>query len=383
MEAGSGLAARDKNRVNHGRSAAGGDAASRSFGLDLLRFLAVSFVLVAHCAVVFGRVLSFTPPNLLVMAAFFGVELFFVLSGFLIGRLLLDIVETAPTARSFLIFMVRRWLRTLPLYYLWLLVLPLLLPTTASLWPFATMTQNLAWPMPPEGFFGVSWSLAIEEWFYLLFSAALIGAVALARSRWPVWPVILAFMVLPALARLARGAPPDFSTAVYQVVLYRLDAIAWGVALAKLHRQGSALFARPARALALGVPLVALVWIEAGTNFLPITRPFYIATHLFATSLGLSLCLVGAVALVRRPGRLAWPIVAGARVSYGIYLTHLSLLEAALYYGTLHGAGAVAIIAGALLPILVLPWLSFRWFEAPLLAQRPAQFARPAARRLA
>jgi peptidoglycan/LPS O-acetylase OafA/YrhL len=351
----------------------------RNAGLDLLRFLAVSGVVVAHCAVVFGRLLGWTPPNLLVMAAFFGVELFFVLSGFLIGGLLLDIVAVAATPRAFAVFMTRRWLRTLPLYYLWLAVLPLLLPTTTRIAPFATLTQNLAWPMPPGGFFSVSWSLAIEEWFYLLFGACLLGAVFLARARWPVWPVIAAFLVVPAVARLLRGAPADYSTAVYQVVLYRLDAIAWGVALAKLHRQGSALFARPVLALGLGLPLVGLVWAETGTNFLPIGRPAFIATHLFATSLGLSLCLAGAVALERAPWRLFAPVRFGARISYGVYLTHLTIIEVVLARGAGHGWPPVMIMAATLPLMLLLPWASYRWFEAPILARRPAQFAAAAA----
>lgn len=356
---------------------------TRSFGLDLLRFLAVSGVLVSHCAGVFGRLLGWTAPNILIMSAFFGVELFFVLSGFLIGGLLLDIVQTAPTGRSFLIFMVRRWMRTLPLYYLWLALIPALLPSPASMWPFATMTQNLAWPMPPSGFFSVSWSLTIEEWFYLLFSAALIGAVALTRARWPVWPVIAAFIVIPAVARLLRGAPPDYSASVYQVVLFRLDAIAWGVALAKLHRQRSALFAHPRWTLAVGLLLVTLLWVEAGTNFLPISRGTYIATHLFVTSLGLSLCLAGVVAMPGAPAWIGLPVAFGARVSYGIYLMHLTILEVVLFYANVHGHGPGFVIVVSVMLILAVPWLSFRFFEAPLLARRPAQFAPPVPRRLA
>jgi peptidoglycan/LPS O-acetylase OafA/YrhL len=353
------------------------DNQGRSFGLDLLRFLAVAGVVVSHCASVFGHLFGFHPPNAVVMAAFFGVELFFVLSGFLIGRLLLDIVERAPTARSFAIFMVRRWLRTLPPYYAWLATLPFLLPPPPALRlaQYATMMQNFAWPLPPGGFFSVSWSLAIEEWFYLLFSAMLIGAVALARARWPVWPVIAAFIMLPALARAFQGAPADYATSVYQVVLFRLDAIAWGVALAKLHRQGSRLFARPRLALALGSLLVALVWMEASTNFLPIGRIHYIAAHLFVTSAGLALCLVG-VASLRRPRRwIAWPIAFGARISYAMYLTHLTILEVVLFYASLHGYEPGFVIAIALPLIVVLPWISFRFFEAPILALRPPQFA--------
>src|SRR3954451_24714128 len=96
---------------------------SRNLGLDLVRAAAISLVVVAH----FGGTVIFWSGHEMTSAlgstGFFGVELFFALSGFLIGGLLLDIIERDPGLGAWGRFMVRRWLRTLPLYLLWLAVL--------------------------------------------------------------------------------------------------------------------------------------------------------------------------------------------------------------------------------------------------------------------
>lgn len=352
----------------------------RNFGLDLLRFLAIAGVLVVHCGSEFGRLLGFTLPGGVVAAAFFGVELFFVLSGFLIGGILLDIAADRAGTRGFAVFMLRRWMRTLPLYFACLAAFALWQPPAPhTLALYASLTQNLAWPMPADGFFAVSWSLTIEEWFYLLFSAALIGAVALAGARWPIWPVILGFIAAPAAARHLAGMPADYFDTIYHIALLRLDAIAWGVALAKLRRQQWALFRHPVLALGFGLPLVALVWTAANTHLLAVGRELYLSAFLPVTSLGLGLCLVAACGLRRVPPVLGRPVVFGARISYGVYLTHVTILQITETYAAGHGHGGWFVVAWSLPLILLLPWASYRWFEAPILARRPPQFAAAAA----
>jgi peptidoglycan/LPS O-acetylase OafA/YrhL len=356
----------------------------RNDGLDVARLLAAAMVLVPHCTVVFAAYLGRTAPVPVLMSAFFGVELFFVLSGFLIGRLLFQIAETDPSPRGWLIFMVRRWLRTLPLYYLWLLVLPLVLPAPSGLGgkllQYATMTQNLAWPMPRDEWFNASWSLTIEEWFYLLFSAALLGAVALTRSRRAVWGVIAAFIVVPAVARMLAPEPADFANDMYHTALLRLDAIAYGVALARLHHQGSRLFRHPWLALAVGVALVASFWIQDARGiWVPMGRMTFLLGQLFGTSVGLCLFLVGMQAL-RVPFRpLRWLVSTGSQMSYGLYIMHLTIIASVGWFASLHGLGTAFVITASLALIVALPYLSYRFFETPIMALRPRQSRAPAA----
>ena len=134
-------------------------------GLDLVRTLAIVLVLLSHIggfsAVWAGR----AAPHWLMMSGFFGVELFFALSGFLIGGLLLDLVEWDASFRGWARFTARRWARTLPLYWPWIDTLAVVWrpPTqlVQHILSYGSATQNLLWPMPQDAWFAVSWSLRV------------------------------------------------------------------------------------------------------------------------------------------------------------------------------------------------------------------------------
>ena len=109
---------------------------------------------------------------------FYGVELFFVLSGFLIGQILIRNGSDLGQAGNVAFFYVRRWFRTLPLFFLFLIVNiaferffrahPVGFGEGLSHGFFLRNFASFQMTFFPE-----SWSLAIEEWFYLLFPAAL------------------------------------------------------------------------------------------------------------------------------------------------------------------------------------------------------------------
>src|SRR5258705_9624402 len=106
----------DERDAPHGPHRAGlnGMSETRVFGLDFLRALAILLVLVAHASFMF---LPLTHGlEAWWMLGHLGVELFFVLSGFLIGAILVKQAEAARLAVGR--FWLRRWLRTLPNYYL-------------------------------------------------------------------------------------------------------------------------------------------------------------------------------------------------------------------------------------------------------------------------
>src|SRR5262249_33564147 len=101
--------------------------ADRNFGLDILRATAITLVLIAHFSASFAALVDYTPVAQI--AGFVSVELFFVLSGFLIGKILLRTVLRSANFATVRRFWVRRWLRTLPAYYA---VITLLLALSAS-----------------------------------------------------------------------------------------------------------------------------------------------------------------------------------------------------------------------------------------------------------
>lgn len=215
---------------------------TRIFGLDALRAAAVLLVL-------FGHTLAHqNPPAWLRWfwgaQGSLGVEIFFVLSGFLIGRILLKLLvaDKLVTLGDLTEFLSRRWARTLPLYFAFLLLYFRFDYTGVGQLvadaPFFVFLQNFYWH--PIRFFEHSWSLAVEEWFYLLFPLLLLVAHKLTRSvNRAFWIAGGLFLLLPLLARL--GQLPritdwnDFNNLIRMVVVCRLDSIFAGVFMAYLN----------------------------------------------------------------------------------------------------------------------------------------------------
>ena len=153
----------------------------RIYGLDLLRASAIVFVMISHGDIYSHHILDERYCRYLMWD---GVGLFFVLSGFLIGSILINTVLLAEFSFKTLVqFWLQRWFRTLPLYYLVLTVLVLLYFISHHILPpnvlaYYTFSQCFAWPHPL--FFGEAWSLAVEEWFYILFP---LGVFVFLRLR--------------------------------------------------------------------------------------------------------------------------------------------------------------------------------------------------------
>jgi peptidoglycan/LPS O-acetylase OafA/YrhL len=355
--------------------------AERSPGLDLVRSIAILMVLVSHCGEIFGTWFGYHLPMAISKAGSFGVELFFVLSGFLIGRLLMDIIAQKPDFRGWLVFMTRRWMRTLPLYFLCVALMAVVWPPYfwepghAKLWHalpwFVTLTQNLAWPMAGQ-WFPVSWSLTVEEWFYLLFSALLMAGVAWT-GRWWFWVTALLFLTIPPILRANLPDGTDWVETAEKVVVYRLDSIAFGTLIAWLEAARSPLLRRPNLLLACGAAIVAFVWADGLAAMLVSHDQLHEAVKFDAVSLGYALMLPAAAGWRSIGWFLAGPARAISRQSYCIYLIHLTLLELASYYRGLYNIPAIVCVILTLGATWVLSWLSYRWIERPILAHRPSQ----------
>ncbi len=264
------------------------------------------------------------------MSGFFGVELFFALSGFLIGRLLLELIERDPSLHGWWRFMVRRWLRTLPLYGLCLAAMVLFWRPTGSLAhyliDYVTLTQNLLWPMPSDNWFGVSWSLSVEEWFYLLFSALLIVSVALTRRLQAcAWGLIALFIIVPTILRWQVPDTADWDTSLRKVARLRLDAITYGVAVAKLYRDRAPISTWPLLSLAVGLGIVIEQWFEP-ISLASLPQHAVHVFYLSSAPLAFSLCLPAALRLRWLPSAVAWVVRRLSVQSYALYLIHLSVL---------------------------------------------------------
>lgn len=304
-----------------------------------------------------------------------GVELFFVLSGFLIGGLLIDICERSASLRDWRIFMARRMMRTVPAYMLCVLLLLAVKPfaqVQAYLPQYLTFTQNLAWPMPPTQWFAVSWSLAVEEWFYLLFSVVLLCCSALAPRK-GFWVAISVFLLLPLGARLAFAGHGDWDATLRKVVLLRLDAIGYGVLLAKIMRTSKLLETRWGLSMLAGIVLLgaSLTYWQMAIATWGGGSVWWQVLSFNAVSIGLALLFPAALRISIHPGLTASVIAAGSTLSYGMYLYHSMMLDWARSLLKAGGLGAAAGLVLAGIGTVAAAWLSYRYFERPILALRP------------
>jgi peptidoglycan/LPS O-acetylase OafA/YrhL len=340
----------------------------RCLGLDLLRATAVLMVLVSHWTSHFGYWFGVHVPVVVDALGDTGVEIFFALSGFLIGRILIGIAATRPGWSDYGVFMIRRAMRTLPLYFLWLAILLCVFPPrqdfVVTALRFMTLTQNLVADMPPDYYYVVTWSLTIEEWFYLLFGASLIFlSRQLGGSRALPWCLAL-FMLAPLLLRLGyheRGA----------LVFFRIDEIAYGVLMARLYVNQSRIYRDPWLPLTAGLTLIG----TALSGMLPLPASVVVPLTSNAEVIGGALCLPAALRLAKATWWFEAPVRWIAARSYALYLIHLTILvdiaETRLFEPGLMSALGCAVIA-VTVP-LVLAELSYRFLEEPVLRLRPRQ----------
>lgn len=208
---------------------------NRVWGLDLLRAVAVLGVLFSHLSYHTGVT---SLQKLFPIGPVLGVEIFFVLSGFLIGQILVKEVNNRTFNFSAAYgFMKRRWYRTLPNYYLFLIV-SLLIQTSIpleELLKFFFFLQNVT-ERPIAGFYGVTWSLTIEEIFYLLFPITIVALCASGfDKKKQIALAVGIFIIVPFLVRLAFYMNSEFSTPDFRKAsLIRLDSIAYGVLFAAI-----------------------------------------------------------------------------------------------------------------------------------------------------
>jgi len=309
------------------------------FGLDILRALAVLLVLASH------TVAHGAPPAWLrwyfSAQGTIGVEIFYVLSGFLIGSVLIRSRKTGKLTApgDILDFWKRRWARTLPLYAFFLLVyLRFDYHGPASLdvaWPFFVFLQNLAWPIGP--FFEHSWSLAVEEWFYLLLPCVFLAAAAVLKSNGRAMLATCAvFLVVPLVARIAFGwhaqSLSDVDRHVRSIVLCRLDSLFIGVIAAYVRIERPERFARLASLWKYAVPIFIGL-----TLYLACGAPYLVSNATVRTMAYPMLSVVIAALLpaamtVHTSGNrsldrfIDWT----SRISYSLYLGHICMLTLAL-----------------------------------------------------
>lgn len=375
---------------------------SRLVGLDLLRAAAIVAVVIPHGLLIFliapsGRTGFETSALFRSVAggsAFLGVEWFFVLSGFLVGGILLRLLppHTSPSGRSIISFLMRRWLRTLPNYYLFLVVNAFILLLIGA--PGLSVThlffaQNLAWPLPSHSF-AESWSLAVEEWFYLLLPILAAAFLWLTKRRdVAILGTILALVMIPILARMAlvdaSHDPATWDRLVHIPVVLHFDGLGWGVLAAWWSWRWPTSFRKAAGSKALfGLSAVAASALAFATiqyaGDWPLSRAFAHATVFPLGSVGVVL-LLPLLASWKPSPAVARPIMRVSLVSYSWYLCHVPLgllLARSFGVGLREPMAALGAWIAWVALSFVLANVVYEGFERPILDFRDRRIARTA-----
>lgn len=363
----------------------------RLYGLDTLRAFAIIIVLLFHYMVVVTNENTF---GYITRVGWMGVDLFFVLSGYLIGNQVLSAMAKGEPF-SLKLFYIRRLLRTLPNYYmvfaLYFIFSDVLTgSSTEPVWKFLTFTQNLHFL--PGTTFSHSWSLCIEEQFYLIFPVTFLLIAKAKKSIVLAWLAIAFGVVLAIATRIyiwfhygQSGMDfRDYYEHIYYSSFTRFDELLPGIAIAMLKNYHPKIFTKL---------MDKANWLLAGgiltTGIIFYVFPHYHATEEYGynfflstfgyTIIAISFALLTLSALTQNSilGRTRIPGAAQIALwSYAIYLIHkpifkLMMNPLAQWNIDVKSTLGISIIMGL---SLLCGWLLFLLVETPFMKLRTRYF---------
>jgi peptidoglycan/LPS O-acetylase OafA/YrhL len=362
-------------------------AHKRIYWLDILRAWAILCVMQIHS---FDYLVPHYNVHYYWLLLIDGVDIFFVLSGFLIGGILLRMAND-PAGFNLREFWLRRWFRTLPNYYLLVIVL---MPAYIYYFKhvpdkalhYLTFSQSLFSRHPH--FFPEAWSLAIEEWFYLLVPIGLWLVLRFAgrQQRTAILIYIVSVIITVTLYRIymigkLTGTPGfEWQHDIRKVVVLRLDAIMYGFlgAYAAYYYPAS----WPRRRWLLFITGLMLCF---GGRYMGGRYPvFYQYANMSATCLGVLCMLPMLASITTGSGPVHKALTFISIISYSMYLLNYTVVQNIVLPGICKLAGidintslGGAWVAWALFYILTIgmSWGLYRYYERPM-TQLRERFAR-------
>jgi len=343
----------------------------RIYGLDIMRAVAILLVICSH-----SRFLLFPISNkfdIMKSWGFYGVEIFFVLSGYLIGGILIKQSQNGFSFKKLKTFWVRRWFRTMPNYYLVLLfnliIIFVLKQQSEFNWHFLSFTQNLFNPHP--NFYSEAWSLTIEEWFYIIlpFLLVLIFKVIKSTKRAILLSITIVFL-FSFIMRVNAVYTSELSwdESLRKIVIYRLDSILIGVFSVWVQFYYPSLWKKKYTSLAIGLALLCVAIFLSETQ---LYKQPHVFTKIFTFSFfnfGTAFLLPYFSKIRHYKTRLGGIITHISIISYSIYLLHYSIIyriQCKLFYPETGSEGVMAFSAFILLTILISS-INYKVFELPM-----------------
>lgn len=334
--------------------------------INLLRAFAALTVLVYH-VIELGEWTDFpiTYPLLWFRTGWMAVDLFLVISGFVITLSLLQWQERGLGYRqTILAFMKQRWWRIAPLYLLTgfcyiLAVAPYLWDHPKYILTFLTFTQNLHLSLGGDSINGICWSVVLEMQFYLF----LVLTLPWWSTR-PLWKILITLLLVAIAARsLVWEIAEQRQWPVYERFFYAvklpcvLDEFAMGICLALWVRQENRKLLPGiifALLIAVAIPIFKIYWENASYWHIEGMLRFW------RSSLGLFFGLVLALAVAipyaikpALPYRIFYYL---GEISYGIYLWHLTIIMTLKNLFHLQGSVLLMATLAAVLPLAALSW---------------------------
>jgi len=304
------------------------------------------------------------------------VEVFFVLSGFVLGPQIVLCARRRNwvTLRTFLL---RRWMRTIPSYLVALLAISVVFRELGStdFFRYATYVQNLSSQYNNRDYYPVAWSLSVEEWYYAVFPPFLLlyGRLVTRRGDWSeyIWAALL-FIACITLLRFVYGDMEDWGAHVRRVVVFRIDSIAYGFLLYLVLQRATFEWnarLRVGALLLLAATTIALLDVNArmlvsDAGWLRQINPFVSAAFGMSTLV----FFLSINSLLQAPWKRAVSAYLG-HISYPIYLFHLVILYVLARYLPQHNE--LWHFVPYVTAIVLFTTLFHYGFERPILAARP------------
>ncbi len=368
--------------------------------MDLLRFIAIISILYCHFSDILypffsgkGEIL-FNLSNWI--TGYYGVELFFVLSGFLIGNIYIKgIVHNTDSNYSVWNqvkdFWLRRWIRTLPNYYLFVLINLVVYAVVDYKIDIKGILKALFFlqkidSLIPVTFFGVSWSLAVEEWFYLLMPLFFLGVFFFSKNKRISFLVAVSCLFIIPICNKLIYCFQHLSSAnrhdeVFRyTTFYRIDAIGFGVLFSWFWTKESLniLLTKHKKGLFLtGLLLLLFSFIYIYLFIAKMEQnPFLFASLSSICCIAVLCCFPFVLYLEAKPSSLFYRIVLFVSLSsYSLYLCHCSVLQLFDYFflDMFDSQNLILVlfyILTLLFTCLAIAHFIYRCFEKPILNKR-------------
>lgn len=326
--------------------------------LEYVRGIAALTVAVSHYLMRIGGDAAYE------ILAVISVEVFFPLSGYVLAA---QIIHVTREKRDLTVFLVRRWMRTLPSYIVALGIISLLLDDlfTEGFFQYLFFIKYMSSDYSLGDYFPVAWSLAVEEWYYVVFPALLVITTGGDTEKRQL--VLRAGIVLLAAFALREFVSGDYDPSYIRIgTFFRLDSICIGfLYFVTFSRPGISKTLIGILLVCVTVLLVQIWFYKFDLNSINKWRAFLtLAPFLFGALITfLAKIEESSARLNNRAVRVIGSWL--GNISYSVYLFHLIIIY--LFSSTRNDASFMIFLISVLGFCTMFYWL----FERPLMSMRP------------